>query len=140
MTRIPAIATLAAGLVIAGLTPAVASAAPDGPCESWAFNDTNVFMIPNADPSVKLEFAGHGATVDGPAQLVEAGAHGSAGGSIHGSITTGNAFYLDFDAGTTMFNINGTVLPDGSVRATDHSGYDWVSSEPLTCLNNAASA
>jgi hypothetical protein len=45
MNRLPVIATVAAGLLIAGLPPAVAGAAPGPGCENWGFNDHNVFPI-----------------------------------------------------------------------------------------------
>ena len=44
MNRLPIIATVAAGLLIAGLPPAIAAAAPDAAsCAQWGFDSSTSF-------------------------------------------------------------------------------------------------
>ena len=67
MSRIPVIATVAAGFLVAALPPAVAAAAPAAPCTQWGFNgDTSIVMERNSGLGT-IEFTANGTEYNGHA-------------------------------------------------------------------------
>jgi hypothetical protein len=139
MNRLPVIATVAAGLLIAGLPPAVAAAASDAAsCTQWGFNGgTSIFL----DSGNSLSFSANGPSIGQlgiPTHAVATIIVGTVGprevdGSASGGIT-GDQITVGFSAlqHGIDFQLTGQVSPDGSAHGTG-----WEMDSQLKCMSNA---
>ncbi|WP_319452763.1 MULTISPECIES: hypothetical protein [unclassified Mycobacterium] len=139
-TPIIVIATMAAGLLIAGLPPALADAAPStASCTQWSFNGGTeidgiafVFTGPTIDHYIEAS------------RLPDDPKHASGIGILHGGISGDelNLGYLSKPPGAPEgLTVQGHVNPDGSAQGTDDRGGTWqLQGAPLKCLTTTAAA
>ena len=154
MNRKTVITTVAAGLLIAGLPPAVAAAAPDAaPCAQWEFNG---LATPATDSGNLIEFSANGPSLGGsanplspslqpPTEAVDVAVGGQVGFDFRGEITggiTGDQISMTFVAppyqqqAGIVVQMAGQVGPDGSAHGTAGDGSNWHMGPQLKCMSN----
>ena len=140
MNRKPIIATVAAGLLIAGLPSAVAAAAPEGAsCTQWGFNGATSLGVPGGF----ISFYATGPSIQPlvPAQLVGPG-DGNDPVVIPSEVTggiSGDQIALTFmSSGNSRAQMQGHIGPDGSAQGTGDGG-NWHTNSPLKCMTTAGS-
>jgi hypothetical protein len=150
MNRLPVIATVAAGFLIAGLPPAVAAAAPDtASCAQWGFNGATTLQ-----GSDTITFAANGPSLGGPNTggpyqpptfAMDVRVDGQFASDIPGDVIggiTGDQIDVVFTAPQMGISVpmDGRISPDGSAHGTV-AGTDikWHSEFPLKCMSTTTS-
>ncbi|WP_123023182.1 hypothetical protein [Mycolicibacterium stellerae] len=136
MNRTPLIATIAAGLLLAGLPPAFAAAAPStASCTQWSFNGGTAID--------GIAFVFTGPTIDHyiQASRLPGDSHATPVGILSGGIS-GDQLQLTYvPQGGRGLKVQGHVNPDGYAQGTDDQGGTWQMDEtPLKCLTTTATA
>lgn len=143
MNRFPIIATVVAGLLIAGLPPAVAAAAPQTgstatQCAQWGFNGPTDLTQPPGDSGdpMGLYFSATGANVNGDVEVLGPGFN--AAGTLNGFIR-GNDVELSVRADQDVQGVlRGKVDDTGQLSVSGRLGplqnLPWTSKGALKCM------
>jgi hypothetical protein len=157
MNRLPVIATMAAGLLIAGLPPAVAAAAPtSASCTQWGFNgstsltaDDSTLSFDATGASIKQGTFAQMMTITPPSVTVTATQIGAGGltvpppvftsGFVTGGIGSDGQIEVTFSGATPGSGggeFRGQVGSNGSAQGTTDDGAKWrTGGSSLKCLS-----
>ena len=141
MNRKTVTTTVAAGLLIAGLPPAVAAAAPDASCAQWGFNGTTFLNMAGGGsvsfdatgPSIP-QFPKNMATLDLGSPVAPVMGLVTGGIGSDGQIAVTFTAPAQGNSGPSNMPFVGQVNPDGSAH-----GAGWQMGPQLKCMSNATS-